>query len=158
MRSRRKNNRNKPEKQTQPKVCVCVLKRRRENLNAHQRSLPGDQSRGFSLEGLQSLLDLQQGLHGPGIGEDGERLWVLHLLGDKQRRQQEKQEGASKLQLGPACHLSSRHGASSPRSVNLTHLLQKYRELQAELLLKLWIPRKQRHIHHHLHSEGGRKA
>jgi hypothetical protein len=34
--------------------------------------LPGYQSRGLSLQSLQSLLDLQQGLHGTGIGEDRE--------------------------------------------------------------------------------------
>lgn len=32
----------------------------------------------------------------------------------------------------------------------LTYLLQEDRELQAELLLQLGVPRKERHVHHHL--------
>lgn len=32
----------------------------------------------------------------------------------------------------------------------LTYLLQEDWELQAELLLQLGVPRKERHVHHHL--------
>lgn len=37
-----------------------------------------------------------------------------------------------------------------PLPLYSTHLLQEDRELQAELLLKLGVPREERHIHHHL--------
>lgn len=47
---------------------------------------PGHQPGGLGLQGLQPLLDLQQRLHGAGVGEDRERLRVLHLGGRRENR------------------------------------------------------------------------
>lgn len=63
-----------------------VERRRSRSLAAHLPPSPGHQPGGLGLQGLQPLLDLQQRLHGAGVGKDGERLWVLHLTGDEQRK------------------------------------------------------------------------
>ena len=75
-----------------------------------RRAKAGYQPGGFSLQGLKSLLDVQQCLQGSGIGENGEQLWILQLL-------------------------------------------QEDRELQAELLLNLGVPREEWHIHQNRGSE-----
>lgn len=108
---------------------------------------PGNQPRGLGLQGLQALLDLQQGLHGAGVGEDRQGLRVLHLVGNRHRKAMGGGLMDSEAPCAPRPELCP---ALQARAQGLTHLLEEDGELQAELLLELGVPRKERHIHHHL--------
>lgn len=66
-----------------------------------------------------------------------------------------RQEAAETPSPGPSSAPSLQFhplgfGVRPPPSRLLTHLLQEDWELQAELLLKLGVPREERHVHHHL--------